>query len=168
MSANVDDASSDASSVAGSLPGAPRAKQLLRAVREDDDATSVASDVRALGAFESQFVFKVADMHGKMHRVQASDASFADLKAAVAKRVNCAPDALCLEYADDDGDAIVLVDDHGLNDAVTFARASGQAALKLTASLATEPPSRLPPPAALAGAAAAAAAGLLVLLLKKR
>ena len=168
MSANVDDASSDASSVAGSLPGAPRAKQLLRAVREDDDATSVASDVRALGAFESQFVFKVADAAGRTHRIQASDERFASLLAAVAARLEADAATLCLEYADDDGDVIVLVDDQGLSDAVTFARSSGHAALKLTAS-ARRKKAAVPPAVLAAGSAAVGAIGLVALaLLKKR
>ncbi|KAH8046634.1 hypothetical protein JL722_13527 [Aureococcus anophagefferens] len=127
MTQNFDDASSEASSVAGSLPRGGPARAALRAVREDDEA-STASDVRALGAFESQFVFKVADAAGRTHRIQASDERFESLLAAVAARLEADAATLCLEYADDDGDVIVLVDDQGLSDAVTFARSSGQAA----------------------------------------
>ncbi|KAK7249097.1 hypothetical protein SO694_00044272 [Aureococcus anophagefferens] len=161
MTQNFDDASSEASSVAGSLPRGGPARAALRAVREDDEA-STASDVRALGAFESQFVFKVADAAGRTHRIQASDERFESLLAAVAARLEADAATLCLEYADDDGDVIVLVDDQGLSDAVTFARSSGQAALKLTASCAPEE-GRVPSAVLAAGSAAVGAIGLVAL-----
>ena len=167
MTQNFDDASSEASSVAGSLPRGGPARAALRAVREDDEA-STASDVRALGAFESQFVFKVADAAGRTHRIQASDERFESLLAAVAARLEADAATLCLEYADDDGDVIVLVDDQGLSDAVTFARSSGQAALKLTAS-ARRKKAAVPSAVLAAGSAAVGAIGLVALaLLKKR
>ncbi|KAJ8598353.1 hypothetical protein CTAYLR_003014 [Chrysophaeum taylorii] len=120
----------------------------LLAAAADDDQRSEISSVRgdeALAPFDSIFTYKITDDAGHLHRVQASDEHFDELREAIKIRLDCDSD-LEITYQDDDGDALILRDDTSLVDAVSHARSSGLGFLKLLATPRVPPRRQLTPP----------------------
>uniref|UniRef100_A0A7S3NIV0 CBS domain-containing protein n=1 Tax=Aureoumbra lagunensis TaxID=44058 RepID=A0A7S3NIV0_9STRA len=101
--------------------------------REDDRLSTTSFDHRGLDNLESQYTYKIIDKRtGHLHRVQASDENFTQVTQSVVKRLQVS--AVHLTYQDEDGDDVVLTDDHSLVDAVAYARSSGRP-LKLNATI---------------------------------
>jgi CBS domain-containing protein len=81
-----------------------------------------------------EFALKVTDVRGNTHRIKCAFDSYAAVLATVAEKVEVGVGELVIKYLDEDKDAVIINSDASLKDAVEFAKASGQAALKISAS----------------------------------
>eukprot|EP00002_Diphylleia_rotans_P004412 TRINITY_DN13248_c0_g1_i1.p1 TRINITY_DN13248_c0_g1~~TRINITY_DN13248_c0_g1_i1.p1 ORF type:complete len:760 (-),score=153.33 TRINITY_DN13248_c0_g1_i1:242-2521(-) len=109
--------------------------------RRDDDTVSNFSDAftddtRSVNTRDPDvFVYKYSDFSGNVHRLTSSAVSYTTLLQSICIRLNESSTAtLTLKYRDEDGELVLLSQDDDLRDAVSFARASGQRALKLYVS----------------------------------
>ena len=81
----------------------------------------------------SDFVFKITDPAGNVHRVKSSVHSYAVFKTTVASHLALSVDGLVLKYTDDDNDEVVVSTDASLHAAVDYAKSAALTALKLNA-----------------------------------
>ncbi|CAM9234331.1 unnamed protein product [Phaeothamnion confervicola] len=136
----------------GRLPASAAARRPSRAVEADavaaaevdqQDAPSGSDSPSQRGTImdsdlDVQFVYKVADADGHVHRLRCSAERLAPLLRAVAEKVlgaDADPTAVLLRYRDEEGDDVVLSGDAALADAVDMARGAGAQVLKLTTVL---------------------------------
>jgi predicted transcriptional regulator len=104
--------------------------------RYDDIPSSPGqSEISAMAhMIEKDFVFKIVDSDGNTHRIKSANNDIQKLLEAVAEKLGGGAKAgeLMLKFIDDEGDAVVIRDDAGLNEAVELQRHAGSSALKLS------------------------------------
>jgi signal-transduction protein with cAMP-binding, CBS, and nucleotidyltransferase domain len=141
----------------GSVVHAPKATRVVAAIEEDEegsDAFSISSEphVSIPGKHRTasvdssyldssgplyqreDFVFKVADARGHMHRFTAPVDQVSVVRAVVAEKIRCAVDDLVLQYLDAENENVVIDNDAALQEAVLSAQRAGNAFLKLQAN----------------------------------
>eukprot|EP01035_Chromulina_nebulosa_P019233 gene19233-25084_t len=82
----------------------------------------------------NEFVYKIVDREGHIHRLKSSCESLQVLKMAISEKLHHANiNDIVLKYIDDDKDEVIISTDNALKDAIDFARSTNTTTLKLSA-----------------------------------
>ena len=96
------------------------------------DLVRVRSSASVTGA---EFIVKVTDHHGDIHRLKYQSESLDSLRASISEKAHIDQEELLLKYLDEDKDEVILNSDETLKDAIQFAKSNGHSSLKISASV---------------------------------
>lgn len=86
--------------------------------------------------FESyEFMFKVTDTEGHIHKLSSPSDSIELLRDSVASKFDCTAQQLILKYEDEDGDNVILTGDAALREAVDYAKRKKFTSLRISATI---------------------------------